>query len=107
MRSGGHQRLAVPALLESALDQLATLALPATLRNVLQIVQQRARPGLLLGVPDPYFWQALVGRQLAGHANQELALNAGVDSLIAQRVGPQGGNRKVGGLGQAQHLPAA
>lgn len=70
---------------------------------MLQVVQQRACPGLLLGVRDPDFWQALVRWQLPRHSGKILPLNGGNHSFCIERIGPQGGNGKIGGLGQSAH----
>src|SRR5688572_9245587 len=80
-----HRLAAAPAGFEAALHQLAAAALPAPLRQALQLLQELARSALLLLVGDPDLRQALVGRQLAGGARKELALDAGLDAGLAER----------------------
>ena len=98
-----HQACAVPALLKPALHQFTAGAKPAVLGHVLQVVEQFARPGFLVGMMNPDLWQALVRRELPRHAGQVLALHGGGDAFRRKRIGPQRGNGQIGGLGQAQH----
>jgi hypothetical protein len=93
----------VPALLEPAFDPLAAHALPAALRPMLRRMQHLLCALELRVVVDPDFGQALVGRQLAHHGAEELALHRRLDALLAQRVHPQGRDREVGSLGEAAH----
>src|SRR5262245_24217151 len=98
---------ALPALAERALDQLAAAAAhPAPERRVAQLVQQGARGVELLVVGDPHLGQRLVGRDLAGDAADVRALHADVEAGLAQHVGPQRGQREVGGSGDALHAVA-
>ena len=63
---------------------------------MLQVVQQLAGLRLLFGMVDPDFGQALIGRQLSGHAREKFALHAGADALLRQRIGPEPGQGEVG-----------
>jgi hypothetical protein len=76
---------------------------PAPLRQAAAAARSSARAGLLLVVREPDLGQALVGRQLAGGAGEELALHAGGDAGLAQHVDPERGDRDVGRLRQPQH----
>ena len=93
----------MPALLEAAFDQLAALAQPASLRPILQLMQQPLSGLELRRIVDPYFGQALVGRQLTSGRAEVLALHGGTDTVFAQRVRPKGRNREVGCLREAAH----
>ena len=80
--------MAVPALLKAAFYQFAADTHPMPLGNVLQVVQYLPRPRFLFRVGYPYLRQALVGRQLAGHAREKLPLHTGGDTFHAQSIGP-------------------
>ena len=68
-----------------------------------QVVQHLACIGLLLGVANPHLGQALVRWQLTRRARQVLPLHAGFDAASRDRLGPERGDGKVGGLCEAQH----
>ena len=68
-----------------------------------QLLDERARLSVLFVVRDPDFRQALVGRDLARHAAQELPLHACGDAGLVQQIHPEGRDRDVGGLANAAH----
>ena len=70
------------------------------------MVQYLLGPVHVVGVLDPDFWQALVWRQLARYAAKVLPLDAGINPLDPECIGPQRGYKHIGGLGDALHDPS-
>lgn len=64
--SARHRRVAVPAVLKSTFDFFMALrAVPVTLRQRLQCVDQGARGLRMFGMAQPDFGQTLINRQFA------------------------------------------
>ena len=69
-----------------------------------KVMQQCQRLGFLAGIVNPYFRQALIGRQFTSCTSQVLALNAGTNALSPQPVHRQRRHDQIGGLCKAQHV---
>ena len=77
MSGGWHCRAALPANFKAAFNGFPAGAVPAPLRQVLQLMQQFFGFGLFVVKRKPDFRQALVRRQFPGKTAQKITLDAG------------------------------
>jgi hypothetical protein len=78
-----HHRAAVPTLLKPAFHQFTAGADPTPLWSMAKNSQQLKRLSFAIAIINPYFRQALIGRQFAGCAPEKLPLDGGTNALCS------------------------